>query len=346
MKDQGNIAVLGAGAWGTALACAAARAGNTVTLFGRDRQVISEISQHSRNSKYLPDVMLDFAPGKSINVTDELTEAIGESEIILLAIPAQQISAIAGQLVDILPDNSSLVCCAKGIDRQLGKLPAEILQDLVVKKKPNIGIAALSGPSFATDVAGGLPTAVTVASNSIALSDQLVSRLSSPRFRCYASSDLKGVELGGALKNVIAIAVGAVRGMQLGASAEAALIARGFAEMNRIAISLGAQASTLTGLSGLGDLVLTCSHTQSRNFSYGMALGTGESLEGRPLAEGAFTAAIAASIARDNKIEAPIIMAVSQVLDRTITAREAVEKLLERPLRKEIDTAPNSGETK
>ena len=222
-------------------------------------------------------------------------------------------------------------------------MPAELLSEFISggAKKPNI--AALSGPSFAADVARGLPTAVTVASDSITVSNLLASQLSSSRFRCYASSDLKGVELGGALKNVIAIAVGAVRGMGLGASAEAALIARGFAEMTRIATGLGAQAATLTGLSGLGDLVLTCSHTQSRNFAYGMALGRREPLDGRPLAEGAFTAAIAAKIAKSRNIDAPITVAVAQVLEQEITPQAAVSQLLERPIKSELEPNSNRG---
>jgi glycerol-3-phosphate dehydrogenase (NAD(P)+) len=238
----------------------------------------------------------------------------------------------------------TLVCCAKGIDRATGKLPAELLASILGRSGGATRIAALSGPSFAADVANGLPTALTIASKSMAVSNRLAILLSSPRFRCYASTDLKGVELGGALKNVIAIAVGAVRGMGLGASAEAALVARGFAEMARLASALGADSATLTGLSGLGDLVLTCSHSQSRNFAYGMALGRSEPLENRPLAEGAFTAAIASDIAIANGIDTPIITAVSQVLARIITTREAVTQLLDRPLKREMEQDVNSGD--
>lgn len=344
MNDTVNITVLGAGAWGTALAIAASRAGNNVTLHGRNQHVIEDISKNHRNSKYLPGIKFDTPPDNQFAVTTDFIRAVGDANMILLAIPAQQISSLAEKLANVVREDVSLVCCAKGIDRNSGKLPAELLAEHIPGAAAKSNIAALSGPSFAADLARGLPTAVTVASDSITHSNRLASQLSSSRFRCYASSDLTGIELGGALKNVIAIAVGAVRGMELGASAEAALIARGFAEMSRIAIGRGAKAATLTGLSGLGDLVLTCSHTQSRNFAYGMALGRNESLEGRPLAEGAFTAKIASQLARQNNIEAPIITAVAQVLERTITPREAVDKLLERPLRKEVDQELHSGE--
>jgi glycerol-3-phosphate dehydrogenase (NAD(P)+) len=226
-----------------------------------------------------------------------------------------------------------IVSTAKGIDAGTGRLPGQLLAEAL----PGLDVAALSGPSFAIDVARGLPTAVTIAAGRIETAAELSRQLSAGTFRCYASDDLAGVELGGALKNVLALAVGAARGMKLGASAEAALIARGFAEMSRLAIALGARPQTLTGLSGLGDLVLTCSQAQSRNLSYGVALGAGENLEGRPLAEGVFTARIAAEIAASNGVAAPIIATVADVLDRSLTPREAVIRLLERPLKSETE---------
>ncbi|MEO1143738.1 MAG: NAD(P)H-dependent glycerol-3-phosphate dehydrogenase, partial [Pseudomonadota bacterium] len=200
---------------------------------------------------------------------------------------------------------------------------------------PSNNVGDLSGPSFAVDVVANLPTAVTVASKSEGVADILASLLSHDLFRCYASTDLKGVELGGALKNVLALAVGATRGMELGASAEAALIARGFAEIARLAVNLGAKAETLSGLSGLGDLVLTCSSTKSRNFTYGMAMGRGDSLDGLKLAEGAFTASVANKIARERGLEMPVTEAIVEVLDNRITAHEAVRRLLSRPLKRE-----------
>lgn len=343
MNNHPAITVLGAGAWGTALALAACRAGNAVTLWGRDSETIREISQERRNGKYLPGISLDPGSDKQFAATDDIRYAVSAAKILLLAIPAQQIASLVESLDRSDLAEKTLVCCAKGIDRTTGKLPSELLAGVLGQSVNTTKIAALSGPSFAADVANGLPTALTIASNSMAVSNRLAILLSSQRFRCYASTDLKGVELGGALKNVIAIAVGAVRGMGLGASAEAALVARGFAEMARLASALGADSATLTGLSGLGDLVLTCSHSQSRNFAYGMALGRSQSLENRPLAEGVFTAAIASDIASANGVETPIITAVSQVLARIITPREAVTQLLDRPLKREIEQDMNSG---
>lgn len=323
----GKVAVIGGGSWGTALAGVAARAGNSVTLWARDADVVAEIAGKRTNQAYLPDIELDV----SIAATTDLAEAVSGAEIVLLATPAQTVATIAQELSAMVQPGTAMVGCAKGIDRDSGKLPGELIADAM----PGCPVAALSGPSFASDVARGLPTAVTIASRHMEHSTWLVRRLSAPTFRCYASDDLKGVELGGALKNVLALAVGAARGLKLGASAEAALIARGFAELARLASSLGGRPETLTGLSGLGDLVLTCSGPQSRNFSYGIALGESAPLEGLKLAEGVFTAATASRIATQREIEAPIVEAVTQVLDRQLTAAEAVASLLERPLKSE-----------
>jgi glycerol-3-phosphate dehydrogenase (NAD(P)+) len=327
MSATGKVAVLGAGAWGTALALVVIRAGHQCALWGRDSDLVNEIGGHATNSRYLPGIALDAG----IMATTDLGVALSGAGIVLLATPAQTAGQMAREARPLIGSDAVIVCCAKGIDRTTGRVPGETVAG---ELKGNM-VAALSGPSFATDVARHLPTAVTIACRSADLSADLAATLSSAHFRCYASDDLTGVELGGALKNVIALGVGAARSMQLGASAEAALIARGFAEMTRLAVALGARRETLAGLAGLGDLVLTCSSTQSRNFVYGMALGRGEPVDGLPLAEGAYTAAIAAKIAFDAGIEAPIIAAVAQVLDRVITPREAVRQLLERPLRQE-----------
>jgi glycerol-3-phosphate dehydrogenase (NAD(P)+) len=239
----------------------------------------------------------------------------------------------AGLLADATPlgNGVPLVVCAKGIDRDTGLLPAQTLE----KALPGRSIAALSGPSFAADIVRGKPTAVTLAASQMDAALQLSEQLSGPNLRVYASDDLTGVELGGALKNVIAVAVGACRGMELGASAEAALITRGFRELMRIATALGARNETLMGLSGLGDLVLTCSSPQSRNFSYGMKLGQGVSTEGLPLAEGAFTAGVAARIAREKGIDAPLTGMVAAMVEGRLTAGEAKQALLARPLKSE-----------
>ena len=327
MNGNGKIAVVGAGAWGTALACVMSRTGSRVALWGRERAVIEEIEQTRRNSRYLGAIALDSGFEASVDIASVLAGA----DIVLLVVPAQTVGSVAGLLKSALPGDATLVCCAKGIDRESGLLPVQTLSAML----PQAELAALSGPSFASDVARGLPTAITVAAENIALANKLAARLSSARFRCYASDDLPGVELGGALKNVLALAVGAARGMQLGASAEAALIARGFAEMMRLARAMGGRPETLAGLSGLGDLVLTCSGSQSRNFAYGVAMATGADLSAMPLAEGAFTARIASSIAAREKIAMPVTQAVADVLDGTITAQQAVMSLLERPLKPE-----------
>ncbi len=331
MSKQGKVAIIGAGAWGTALALVALRAGNAVSLWARDAETIAGINAGRGNERYLPGIVLD----KGIAATTDIMAALEGAATVLVATPAQTIGEITEALAELVRPGTVIVSCAKGIDRQTGELPCEIAGDNL----PGCPVAVLSGPSFATDVARGLPTAVTIGAASIGLAEKLAARLSSASFRCYASDDLKGVELGGALKNVMALAVGVVRGLQLGASAEAALFARGFAELVRLATALGAQPQTLTGLSGLGDLVLTCSSTQSRNFAYGMAMAQGPLPKGLPLAEGVFTAGVAAQIAREYKIETPVIDAVTAILEGRITGAQAVTLLMERPLKPETDRA-------
>jgi glycerol-3-phosphate dehydrogenase (NAD(P)+) len=232
-----------------------------------------------------------------------------------------------------IPPHVPVVLCAKGIERSTGLLLSGVAREYLIDNP----LAALSGPSFATDVARGLPTAVVVAGETEALAATLALRFSSEAFRCYSSGDLIGVEIGGALKNVFAIAAGAVTGANLGASAQAAMVTRGFVELRRIAAAFGARPETLMGLSGLGDLMLTCSTVQSRNFAYGLALGRGESLDGLPLAEGVATAGIAARVADMRGVDAPIITAVARILDRAITIQEAVRELMNRPLKTESE---------
>jgi glycerol-3-phosphate dehydrogenase (NAD(P)+) len=326
-----TISIIGAGAWGTALASVYARNGGQVLIWGRDNAVINAINTAHENPAYLPGIRLPDA----LMATANLAETVAPADILLLVTPAQTIKEMAKAIAPYLRKTAPVVLCAKGINRTTAELPAETAGKLL----PENPIAALSGPSFAHDVAANLPTAVTLAAKEQKLAIALSAALSGPAFRVYASDDLKGVELGGALKNVIALAVGVCRGMKLGASAEAALIARGFAELNRLAIALGAKPSTLMGLSGLGDLVLTCSSPQSRNFSFGMALGRADTIGNMPgglkLAEGALTAPIAAELAEREKIEVPVISTVAQLIDGTITAKAALTALLARPLRKE-----------
>lgn len=318
--------VIGSGAWGSALACVAARAGHETMIWGRSEATVDEINTSHTNTSYLEALKLE----PSIVATNDIKKAVLGSDLILLSIPTQMLSLRLDEIAQHVGD-AILVTCCKGIDKETGKLPAE----LVMEAFPNNSVGVLSGPSFATDVVSNLPTAVTVASVNEGAADILAGLLSTDMFRCYASTDIKGVELGGALKNVLALAVGAARGMKLGASAEAALMARGFAELRRLATALGARPETLIGLSGFGDLVLTCSSPQSRNFSYGMAMGRGESLDGLKLAEGAHTAGVALKIADENEIDVPIIGAIVNVLEKKTTAREAVHSLLTRPLKRE-----------
>ena len=328
MSQSGNtICVLGGGAWGTALAVTMLRAGHAVRLWARDSGTVRSIMKKGRNPRYLPAINLD--PG--ILATTDERQALERAYAILAVIPAQSLRSVLTELADAIPTGVPVVLCAKGIERDTGRLMSEITTEVL----PANPVAALSGPSFAIDVARGLPTAVTVAAASEPLAQELAGLLSAPALRCYSTDDLIGVEAGGALKNVLAIAAGAVAGAGLGASAQAATITRGFVELRRIGTALGGRPETMMGLSGLGDLILTCGSPQSRNFSYGVALGKGVSLENLPLAEGAATAGIAARIAREKGIDAPICDAVTAILDKRLTITQAMAALLARPLKTE-----------
>lgn len=321
-----RVAVLGGGAWGTALALSMLRAGHAVRLWARDEKTVAAINS-GENPRYLPGIALD--PG--IEATADMAAALADADCVLAVTPAQSLRGVLACARPLMPDGAPLVLCAKGIERETGALLSTIAADIL----PANPIAALSGPSFAADVARGLPTAVVVAARGEELAADLAARFSAENLRCYSSDDLTGVEIGGALKNVFAIAAGAVTGAGLGASAQAAMVTRGFVELRRIAAAFGAKPETLMGLSGLGDLLLTCSSAQSRNFAYGLALGRGEELAGRPLAEGVPTAAIAARIAAGRGIDAPIIAAVAAILDGKLTISEAVSALMTRPLKTE-----------
>jgi glycerol-3-phosphate dehydrogenase (NAD(P)+) len=327
MSGKPVIAVLGGGAWGTALASMSARNGNLVRIYARDSVVVNSINDDHRNETYLPGIDLD----PSLTASTDARKVMHGSDLILCVIPAQALSGAMRELKNAIPTAAPLVICAKGIERTTGLL----MSDLVAGILSDHELGALSGPSFANDLARGLPTAVTVAARSQVVADRIAFTLSGPTFRCYSTDDLTGVETGGALKNVLAIAAGAAIGRGFGASAQAALVTRGFVELRRIGQALGARPETIMGLSGLGDLMLTCSSLQSRNYSYGIALGRGDDLNGRPLAEGVATAAIAAKLAIRHNVDAPIIAAVAQILDRHITIDEAMEALLARPLKNE-----------
>ncbi|CCV10690.1 NAD(P)H-dependent glycerol-3-phosphate dehydrogenase [Mesorhizobium sp. STM 4661] len=323
-----RVAVLGGGAWGTALALAMLRAGHFVRLYARDPETVAAID-HGENPRYLPGIAIE--PG--IVATSDIKAALDGADCVLAVAPAQSLRAMLAAVKDHMPQGVPLVLCAKGIERDTGALLSAIVEEIL----PKSPVAALSGPSFATDVARGLPTAVVVAARDEGRAADLAARFSARNLRCYSSDDLIGVEIGGALKNVFAIAAGAVTGAGLGASAQAAMVTRGFVELRRLGAAFGAKPETLMGLSGLGDLLLTCSSAQSRNFAYGLALGQGKPLAGLPLAEGVPTAAIAARIAIERGIDAPIITAVSAILDGTITISQAVSALMTRPLKTETD---------
>ncbi|MEH6724835.1 MAG: NAD(P)H-dependent glycerol-3-phosphate dehydrogenase, partial [Hyphomicrobiales bacterium] len=317
---------------GTALGVAALNAGAKIRLWARDAAIVDSINTHHENQAYLPKIKLPEALVATTSLRD-----LSDSDAVLMVIPTQQLRAVFAELMTIWPEDKPLILCAKGIEQTTGLLPAGIIRDL----RPGQDLAVLSGPSFAVDVVAGKPTAVTLAADQIERSESLCRMLASPLFRPYAADDLVGVEIGGALKNVTAVCCGIAAGCQLGASAGAALMARGFSEMVRYGLAHGARAETFMGLSGFGDLVLTCSSTQSRNFSFGFGLGAGtlntsDALKGRvPLAEGAFTAGIAARTARMKNLDLPILQTVSEILDGTISVDAAIHRLLDRPLKTE-----------
>jgi glycerol-3-phosphate dehydrogenase (NAD(P)+) len=324
-----HIAVVGGGAWGTALASAITRAGRAVLLATRDRAG-AEILIARRESPRLPGLRLD----ERIGIAPAGPE-IGRYDAVLLAVPSQHLRAAAGVIAPFLRPGTPVIACSKGIERGTQKFMTEV----IAQSMPGAVPAILSGPSFAQDVARGLPTAVTLATSDEKLASALANALGSPTFRPYHSTDVRGVEFGGAAKNVLAIAAGVVTGRGLGASAAAALITRGFAELFRFGKVLGAQPETLTGLSGLGDLILTCSSAQSRNYSFGIALGQGRPPDlasvGGKLAEGFFTAPALVEMAQARAVETPIASAIADILARRASVDDAIEKLLTRPFRAE-----------
>lgn len=322
------LGVVGAGAYGAALALAAARAGQEVLLFARDAATVEAIAR-TRQAPRLPGVTLP----DSVVATGSLS-ALAEAEALLVTVPTQNLREVCRSLAPLLPAGRPVISAAKGIERGSGLFTTQIIAQELPEARP----AILSGPSFAADIGKGLPTAVTLAASDPGLAQALAEALSSPAFRIYHSADPRGVEIGGAAKNVLAIAAGIAIGLGYGESARAALVARGFAELRRFGQAHGAQSETLMGLSGLGDVVLSCASPQSRNFAFGLALGQGRSVTdaaGGALAEGAFTAQILAQMAQRGGVDMPIADAVAGIIDGTIGVREAVTGLLARPLRAE-----------
>ena len=325
MAAFNSIAVIGAGAWGTALASVAARAGRAVTLYARNASHAGRIARTRENPR-LPGIKL----GSEITVTNDLAQA-GRADIMLVATPAQHLRAAVNVLAPHLREAIPLIACAKGIEHGTHKFMTEVIAESAPHARP----AILSGPSFAADVARGLPTAVTLAAKGEALASNLVQALGSATFRPYHTTDVRGVEIGGAAKNVLAIAAGIVVGKKLGASAQAALTTRGFSELARLGRALGARAETMVGLSGLGDLILSCSSPQSRNFALGLALGRGEPKPAGKLAEGEFTAPVLIELAASQGIELPVSIAVAAILSGKLTIDAAIEGLLTRPFKAE-----------
>lgn len=324
--DAGPLAVLGAGAWGTALAQQAASQGSRVRLWCRRPEQAAELERTRRNRRYLPD--LELSP--SIAAMADLAQAVEGAQALLLAVPTQTLAGLAGRLTLLVPEGRPLVLCSKGLELATGRLPGEVLEELL----PRRPLLVLSGPSFAGELARGLPTAVTLASTETAWAERLADVLASRQFRPYVSDDPVGAQLGGALKNVMALGCGIVEGLGLGENARAALVTRGLAEMARLGVARGARPQTFMGLSGLGDLMLSCAGPSSRNYAYGVAVGRGEEPPAA-LAEGVATAAAAVALAGRLGVELPISSAVDAVVNRGAALQATIEALLGRPLRSE-----------
>jgi glycerol-3-phosphate dehydrogenase (NAD(P)+) len=322
-----RVGILGGGAWGTALAQVCAEGGETL-LWAREPEVVEGVNACHENALFLAGVPLDPA----IRATSELAE-LASCDALLVVTPAQHMRSVLAAMARL---SIPLILCAKGMEEATMKL----MHDVAREAQPNAPVAVLSGPTFAHEVAARLPAAVTLAVEDRAVGERLRARIARPWFRPYLADDIAGAEIGGAVKNVLAIACGVVEGRRLGLNARAALISRGFAEMTRFGLARGARAETLAGLSGLGDLVLTCSSTSSRNFSLGKGLGEGRTAaellaDRRTVAEGAFTAPVLHRAARAAGVDMPIVAAVCALLAGQAGVDEVVERLLSRPLRAE-----------
>lgn len=328
--DMAQMTVIGGGAWGTAIAALAARAqpNHTITLWAREADTCADINAHQENRQFLPGIALD----PRITATQDLAVA-AQADTIFLVVPAQFARSVLATLAPRMRPNATLVLCAKGIERDTGKFMSQMAAEYVSEGQ----LAVLSGPSFAADVARGLPTAVTLACADPNRGASIAATIGTPSFRPYVSQDVIGAEIGGAVKNVLAIACGIVIGREMGESARAALTARGFAEMVRLGQALGADPQTLAGLAGLGDLILTCASPQSRNFSLGVALGKGKSLtqvlgDRASVSEGAMSAEALHRLATAHDISMPISAAMWHIIDGEVDIDSAIAGLLARPL--------------
>jgi glycerol-3-phosphate dehydrogenase (NAD(P)+) len=340
--EHQRIGVVGGGAWGTALAMTARRAGREVLLWARETEVVEAIRTTHRNPVFLPGIDLAAGAGPAIAATGSLAD-LAWADAVLMVVPAQHLRAVSTALAGQLRAATPIVLCAKGIETGTGAMMTEIAASAL----PGHPVAVLSGPTFAAEVAAGLPTAITLAATDQELGRQLIGALGTRVFRPYLSDDPIGCEIGGAVKNVLAIACGIVLGRAMGDNARAALITRGLAEMTRLALARGGRAETLMGLSGLGDLTLTCTGLQSRNMSLGRELGAGRRLadilaERRSIAEGVDTAAAVAALARNLGVEMPIVAAVDAILHHGADVTQTVIALLDRPFRTEGLAAPTA----
>ncbi|OHD04677.1 MAG: glycerol-3-phosphate dehydrogenase [Sphingopyxis sp. RIFCSPHIGHO2_01_FULL_65_24] len=328
MTSYQSFGVVGGGAWGTALAQLLAADGAPVRLWAREAEVVAAVNIEHRNTLFLPGAALS----PSLSATGTLAD-LAACDALLIVVPVPYLRSV---LAALPPGDAPLILCSKGMEAESFAFPVDIARDVA----PGRAVAVLSGPTFAHEVAAGLPTAITLAAADPAVADDLARALARPHFRPYVSADVIGAEIGGAVKNILAIACGIVDGAGLGLNARAALISRGFAEMTRFGLARGAQAETLAGLAGLGDLVLTCTSSNSRNFSLGEGLGRGEEAQAlmadrRTVAEGAFSAPVVAAAARADGIDMPITDAVARLVAGEIRAGEAIQALLSRPLRRE-----------
>ena len=326
-----TVGVMGGGAWGTALAQVAVRAGQRALIWAREREVVDAINIAHQNPLFLPGVLIETGVAATADLAD-----LADADLILAVVPAQHLRATLEAFAPFARPGVPIVLCAKGVEAGSLKLMTEVLAEVL----PAAPAAVLSGPSFAAEVARGLPTAVTLAARSLDLARSIAERIATPAFRPYVANDLIGAEAGGAVKNVLAIACGVVEGRELGRSAHAALITRGFAELTRLAVALGGQADTVAGLCGLGDLVLTCSSPKSRNMTVGLALGRGESLEAAlagklTVAEGVASAPAVTALAARLGVETPICEAVRAILAGEVAVTPAINALLARPLKAE-----------
>jgi glycerol-3-phosphate dehydrogenase (NAD(P)+) len=326
-----SVSIVGGGAWGTALAQTLAHGGTAVGLWARESEVVDDINERHVNRTFLPGVSL--VP--SIRATGHLSD-VAQADAILAVVPAQHLRDVMGRLAKQLAPDTPVIICAKGIEQSTGRFMGDVLEEAA----PQVLRAVLSGPSFAADVARGLPSALTLACRNETVGRALAAALSSRQMRLYWSSDVLGAELGGAVKNVLAIAAGIVEGRGLGTSAHAAIVTRGFAELRRFGEAMGARPETLLGLSGLGDLILTCGSAQSRNMSLGRALGEGRSLTeilGARVAvtEGVYTCAALVRLAHERGVDMPIAEAVLGIVEGRLLVDEAIAALMQRPLKAE-----------